>query len=422
MEPALVIDPSKPASRFKLPTRISYRHNKPIEPFMTKQSIAALALLTCVMGSSSLAHAQRYVVTDLGILSKKNSSPAAINNQGQITGTFFTTADDQSAFRYTHDKGVLEDLGTGLSDSASRAFAINEAAQVVGDSTFGGTAFRPEGPSPYSHAALFAGDTVYDLGSLRVGEFSRATGINDKGQVVGFSGPDADGANSLAFVWSSGAGMTEIGTLGGKFARATAINNAGFITGDSATDASEAHAFLYGMDPSGLAADAVMFDLGTLGGSSSYGTAINASNHVVGYSSTKDGNVRAFLHNGDSMQDLGSLGGKNPGIDMSCALGINQYDHVVGYSYLPMDAAGYGSPLNSLKAPQPVAFLYQNGNMTDLNDLLGSEAKNYRLYSATAINDKGQITANALHLESNTFHAVLLTPLPTDPPMGKVRR
>ncbi|MEP6821215.1 MAG: hypothetical protein ABI946_02580 [Chthoniobacterales bacterium] len=392
---------------------------------MKKYSIAAIALLACLTSASSPASGQSYVVTDLGALSKKNSSPAALNNQGQVTGTFFTTADDQSAFLYTYAKGALEDLGGSVSDSVNRAFGINESAQVVGDSTFGGAAFRADGPSPYSHAALFVGENAYDLGSLHPGEFSRATGINAKGQVVGFSGPDADGANSLAFVWSPGAGMSDIGTLGGAHARAVAINEAGNITGDSELASSalgEKHAFLYRMNSSGLVTDEAMIDLGTLGGSSSYGTAINAANHVVGYSSTADGNVRAFLYDGKAMRNLGSLGGKTPGIDMSCALGVNKTDRVVGYSYLPLDPITYGSPLGSLHAPQPVAFLSENGTMTDLNELIGSAAKTFRLYSATGINDQGQITANALEVESNTFHAVLLTPLPTDPPIRKANR
>ena len=54
-----------------------------------------------------------------------------------------------------------------------------------------------------------------------------------------------------------------------------------------------------------------MRDLGVLGGLSSYGMAINGYNHVAGYSTikTNDERVHAFLHNGKSMIDLGSLGG-----------------------------------------------------------------------------------------------------------------
>ncbi len=61
--------------------------------------------------------------------------------------------------------------------------------------------------------------------------------------------------------------------------------------------------------------------------------------------------------------------------------------------------------------------------MRNLNDLIGSAAKNYQRYSATAINDAGQIVTYALDLQSNSFRSVLLTPLPViDPPQASVRR
>ena len=48
----------------------------------------------------------------------------------------------------------------------------------------------------------------------------------------------------------------------------------------------------------------------SLGGLSSYGMAINSYNHVAGYSTPQTNNerVHAFLHDGNSMIDLGSLG------------------------------------------------------------------------------------------------------------------
>ena len=66
-------------------------------------------------------------------------------------------------------------------------------------------------------------------------------------------------------------------------------------------------------------------------------------------------------------------------------------DQVVGYSYLP--AVGE-MPL------QQVAFLWSRdgygvGKMINLNKLLNETGKNYLLISATAINDNGQIVANA---------------------------
>ena len=50
-----------------------------------------------------------------------------------------------------------------------------------------------------------------------------------------------------------------------------------------------------------------------------------------------DERVHAFLHDGTKMIDLGSLGasGKRWGSDVSVALGVNNSDQVVGYTYLP---------------------------------------------------------------------------------------
>ena len=113
-----------------------------------------------------------------------------------------------------------------------------------------------------------------------------------------------------------------------------------------------------------------MVDLGVLGGLSSYGTAINNYNHVVGYSTvtndaTSDERVHAFFHDGTKMIDLGSLGGPGNrwGSDLSVALGINNYDQVVGYTYLPVVGE---MPI------QQVAFLWRRrferrGQMINLN-------------------------------------------------------
>ncbi|MGI8437818.1 MAG: hypothetical protein ACR2NX_13105 [Chthoniobacterales bacterium] len=53
--------------------------------------------------------------------------------------------------------------------------------------------------------------------------------------------------------------------------------------------------------------------------------------------------------------------------------------------------------------------------MTNLNDLIGSAAKQYTVVSATGINDQGQIVANALDNQSGLYRALLLTPSDADP-------
>jgi probable HAF family extracellular repeat protein len=151
-----------------------------------------------------------------------------------------------------------------------------------------------------------------------------------------------------------------------------------------------------------------MHDLGVLGGLSSYGMAINGYNHVAGYSTlnTSDQRVHAFLHDGNSMIDLGSLGLKGSDTDVSVALGVNNSDQVVGYSYLPTVGE---------MPTQQVAFLWRrgmtgSGQMINLNTLLPRNQRNYLLISATGINDNGQIVASAYDLDNGGVRAVLLTP------------
>jgi uncharacterized membrane protein len=114
------------------------------------------------------------------------------------------------------------------------------------------------------------------------------------------------------------------------------------------------------------------------------------------------------------MIDLGSLGAKGTDSDVSVALGVNKLDQVVGYSYLPTVG---GMPL------QQVAFLWRpnaaGGQMINLNTLLVGADRNYRLISATAINDSGQIVANAWDTQNGGPRAVLLTPMGPAPALVK---
>ena len=367
--------------------------------------LCSIALVACFAGAGSDARAQgisvsTYELTDLGSFPGQKiagSTATAINTMGEVTGI-----SGRFAFCYdSNEKEPMEKLGGSLAGIA-RAFAMNDNDEVVGDFTFRKSEF-------VSRAALFYKGGVLGLGALDDGShfpnYSRANGINSLGQVVGFSGPQFDGTNSRAFLWSKATGMFDIGTLGGAYAQAFAINDAGFVTGNSQlkSKVGAVHGFIY--DSSGFKGFAKMRDLGTLGGSYSYGTFINGKNTVVGYSTTDnyDNRIHAFLLNDSGkMRDLGSLGGKTMKSDQSFALGVNGADEVVGYTYLPAGP--------EMKVPQQVAFIFMKGAMMNLNDLIGGASKSYWLQSAVAINDKGQIAANALDYSTGRVHAVLLTP------------
>lgn len=119
---------------------------------------------------------------------------------------------------------------------------------------------------------------------------------------------------------------------------------------------------------------AFMYDNGIMtrfGGRYTEPAAINAGGQIVGTDVTGL-DVYAFLYSGGVEQNLGIL----PGYNGSYATGINSAGQVVGYC-----------------EPHPGgAFLYGNGNLTDLNNLLAA-GSGWTLDSAYAINDSVRLSA-----------------------------
>jgi probable HAF family extracellular repeat protein len=112
-------------------------------------------------------------------------------------------------------------------------------------------------------------------------------------------------------------------------------------------------------------------DLGALSVSGSGAAGINASGEVTGYSYTDNGAVRAILYDGETLRDLGTLGGNSQGF------GINNKGEVTGYYVYSMIAPGY---------PLDHAFLYNGTTMIDLGTLPGGITS-----SGNAINDLGEV-------------------------------
>lgn len=118
--------------------------------------------------------------------------------------------------------------------------------------------------------------------------------------------------------------------------------------------------------------------LGTLGGYTSWGQAINDLGQVAGRSEGPNGQ-HAFLWRNGVMTDLGTL---IPTHIESSGLGINNHGDVVGYSYAPGRAV-----------------LWRDGQVIDLGTL-GLESY------AFDINDAGQVVGWS-RLSKNEIHAVL---------------
>jgi probable HAF family extracellular repeat protein len=261
-----------------------------------------------------------------------------VNLSGQVSGWCSTAAGDR-AYRYS--RAVSSSLGT-LGGDWSYGQAINNSGQVVGSSAI------EHGPLSLTHAMLYSGGAMHDLGVLSPADNSYAYAINSNGSVVGFCS-DPGGLTDRAFLWTpasanaSTGSMSNLGDdLGGNYSYAYGMNDAGQIVGEATTSGdSVSHAFL--RDVNGP-----MHDLGTLGGAFSKATAINGPGTIVGSSATTSAGTHAFI--------------------------------------------------------------YADGTMVDLNDLIPL-ASNWTLGAATAVNDGGQIVG--VGTISGTSRAFLLTAVPT---------
>ena len=425
-----------------------------------------VVMMAGLLASSASAQDTLYRLVELRAEDGGSSRAYAINNTGQVVGWMesgdahhsalwhvetTTDLDGTVHFSLLHPYPLFDE---GYSDS----YDISNANQIVGtartnidcDPTILITnAFILRPATLTDLATPYPGDALTNLGTLGApcsAPDSAAVGISNFNHVVGwadladgsthayitvpaggvfYEDLDGDGVNDLA---------TDLATLRGDsdpVSSATAVNDDGVVTGYSYTLATPAgadgpraayHAFL--VTPADTNADGVgdlwyrdndadkgndlMQDLGTLGGYNSWGRDINNSNQVVGESDTDpaqtDGEnlTRAFFWQNNTMIDLGGL------VDagFSSAAAINEDGVIVGWA--------------GNEDGQRRAFIYQDGEMQDLNDLICTQTESgitfvagITLNEARDINDDGWIVGwgDVRGSSSSGTHGFLLIPI-----------
>lgn len=351
--------------------------------------LAGLVLLNYIVASSAAQASTVYSVSAVPTIAGSIAMiPSAINDHRDVAGYTYMANGDSLAYSYINGKAALVPT---LGGTPSSATGINNAGTVVGWS-------MTSVPGEYRPFLAAPGQTPFNLGTLE-GRMSIATGINNSGVISGYSsvGIPYD-TGYAAFTTSTGAALSKIdfGRLDVSDAFANGINDSGSVAGTVfSTAAGGWQAFVRDTDGVRI--------LPTLGGNNAQATALNNHGAIIGFSNLATGEGRAFVYDGTNMVDLGALSGSDIfgyGFGTSAyssALGINDAGTIVGSS----GYSGY----------QGHGFVYTDGKMSDLNNLLASKSTDgWVITDAMAINDAGVIAAYGYRSGAFVGTTLLLTP------------
>jgi probable HAF family extracellular repeat protein len=264
------------------------------------------------------------VYTDLGLPDGSTVHAHAINNADRVVGEVYIPQ-HAGELRYFLDRGfssrdgqaeILETLPGGL---FSAAIDINNHGQIVGVSQ----ALWDPGFSYVTETVLYSDGVMRVLPGAGVSGFV-PTAINDLGQIVGYR----QYPQIHAVLYNPDGSSVDLGP-----GMARDINDRGQVIGDSGPSGG---AWLY--------EDGRRIDLGTFDGQTTFVYAINALGQIVG-----EGGSRPFLYQDGGFHDLQAMIGGDGWTNLRVR-GINDASTIVGSASSP-DGAVHAVLLTPLPEP-----------------------------------------------------------------------
>jgi len=265
-------------------------------------------------------------------LGGSQSVATAVSRNGIVTGASATTGDASvRGFVWTVPVGIAE-IGN-LGGDFTIPQSVNSSGVIVGDSLTNNDKSRAfmwtkkDGivdlvPDADDASARWVTDeglvvgTIYTETTEQIFIWTEQNGLETIRALSNAMRPDYvnshgdlagpyfnEDGSAGTFFWSRTTGLIDIGTLGGTEIYPTALSETGTVVGFGTTATGEAHAFVW-------SGPGTLTDLGTLGGDFSFANAVNSSGLVVGYSKTASGPEHAFAWTAaGGLVDLGTLGG-----------------------------------------------------------------------------------------------------------------
>jgi RNA polymerase sigma factor (sigma-70 family) len=316
----------------------------------------------------------RYQLAQLGAVPGFDSSRVfALNNAGQMAGSIDSTNHETHGFAW--DNGAMIDLGT-FGGRKSILTGLNDAGDVVGTLVTNGErrAFMSRNGQFTDLGVMDQFPKLGDEGDTYKGGpgviyYAPRVTINNHAQVTGNF---AAGNGSRSFIFNDGQ-PAYFGVLkdAGNF-YPEEINNRGQILGRVTQRNGAMRPLLW--------RDGEMIDLALLEGDPFTPSALNDDAVVAGWITPTNGVAKqpqAILWENGKSHRLDQGTSKS-----SHAVALNNSGTVVGYAR---------NQKNIL-----FACVWEHGEMHDLNELVDMK-KGWRLTSADAINDRGQIVVQGVH-------------------------